>query len=542
MASLNTGLNTALSGLSASQTALGVTAHNISNAATTGYSRQSVDLQSVNVNTAQYEWKPVTPFVGTGVDSNKITQARDSFLDVRYRAANSQYADYKQRTGDLGQVEDIFNEVSSANTDSLEGLSGQINTLVNDIGSYQASPTSASLAATIKTDTSNLTTKIRSDYTSLTVFESQEQSALNVVVNGGTTSADGGVNGILSSISTLNKQIVAMEQGGQTANDLRDKRNTLLDTLSGYVDISAVEQSDGSVTVQMEQDVGTSAMLIDSNDTVHKLAVDTNGPTDATGSATTAITWDSTDPNNQNSTYATSTTSGGTTVWTGNTVHVGGGSVHGYLSVLNGDGSGTGEYGDVGVNVLKQRLNDFAQSFADIMNAVATDPSVNGQPASGSGTTSGTELMTYSGSEPAATIALSAAWSKNDTLFYDNYAGTSVSTYAQSFINALDTNKVSDYNDYNSDGHTTLYTSGSLSQYAATFSNDVANVVNHDTTQENTFETVKDNLDAQRQSVSSVSIDEETVNLMKYQQMYSASARVITTINDMMSALLAMAQ
>lgn len=542
MASLNTGLNTALSGLSAAQTALGVTAHNISNAATAGYSRQSVDLQSVNVNTAQYQWKPVTPFVGTGVDSNKITQARDAFLDVRYRAANSQYSDYKQRTDDLSQVEDIFNEVSSSSDDNLEGLSGQLNTLANVIGNYQSSPTSVSLAATIKTDASNLVTKIRTDDTSLTTFESQEQDALGVVVNGGTTSTDGGINGVLSSISTLNKQIVAMEQGGQTANDLRDKRNTLLDTLSGYVDISTTEQASGSVTVQMESAVGTGAMLIDSNDTVHKLSVNTNGPKDATGFPTTVLTYDSSDPNNQNSTYANSYTSGGVTTWTGNTVDVEGGSVHGYLSILNGNGSGTGDYGDVGVNYLKERLNDFAQSFADTMNAVATNPSVNGQAASGTSTTSGTELLTYTGTDPAGTIALSTAWNKSDTLFYDNYTGTSIGTYAQAFINALSTDKVSTYDNYNGDGHNTLYTSGSLTQYASTFSNDVANVVDHSTTQENTFETVKDNLDSQRQSVSSVSIDEETVNLMKYQQMYSASARVITTINDMMSSLLTMAQ
>lgn len=545
MASLNTGLNTALSGLSAAQTAMGVTAHNISNAATTGYSRQSVDLQSVNINTAQYQWKPVTPYVGNGVDSSKITQARDAFLDVRYRVANAQYSDYKQRTDDLSQVEDIFNEVPSSNNDKLEGLSGQLNTLVNVIGGYQASPTSASLATTVKTDTGNLVAKIRTDYTSLTTFESQEKDALNVVVNGSASSADGGINGILGSISTLNKQIVAMEQGGQSANDLRDTRNTLLDTLSGYVDIAATEQTDGSVTVQMESEVGTGTMLIDSNNMVHKLSVDANGPKDATGSPTTIITYDGNDPNNQNSTYATSSTSGGATTWTGNTVDVEGGSVHGYLAILNGDGSGTGNYGDVGVNYLKERLNDFAQSFADTMNAVATDPSVNGQPASGSSTTSGTELLTYTGSDPAATLALSAAWNQKgtgDTLFYDNYAGTSISTYAQAFMNALSTDKVSAYNNYNGDGHTALYTSGSLTQYAGTFSNDVANVVNHSTTQESTFETVKDNLDTQRQAVSSVSIDEETVNLMRYQQMYSASARVITTINDMMSTLLTMAQ
>ncbi|MFT9077408.1 flagellar hook-associated protein FlgK [Ethanoligenens sp.] len=540
MASLNTGLNTALSGLSASQTALAVTAHNISNAATTGYTRQQVNLQSLNVNTGEYQWKPVTAYVGTGVDSSKVTQARDSFLDVGYRAVNSQYSDYQQRTDDLSQVEDIFNEVSASGDDNLAGLSGQLNALVNDIGSSQSPTAASSMAGNIQNDVSNLTTKIRTDYNSLLNVQSREQNNLSIVVNGGTNSTNGGVNDILSSISTLNKQIVSMEVGGQPANDLRDKRNTLLDTLSGELDISAVEQSDGSVTVQLDSDVGTAAnaMLVDSNNVVHKITVDTNGPADSTGLATTVVTWDGSDINNQNSTYAASVTTGGTTTWTGKTLTVGGGSVNGYLAILNGNGSGTGDYGDVGVNYLKNRLNDFARSFADIMNTAASDTSVNA--GAGGATLIDTPWTGDSSKDPAATIDLSSAWKANNTLFYDNYnssaAGSSIGGYAQAFTNALSGDQVSVYNSG------TLYASGSLTKYAATFSNDVASVVSHNTTQAGTFETQKDDLDKQRQAVSSVSIDEETVNLMKYQQMYGASARVITTINDMMNTLLTMAQ
>lgn len=533
MASLNTGLNTALSGLTASQTALDVTAHNISNAATTGYSRQSVDLLSVNVNNGGYMWQPSIPYVGNGVDSSKITQARDAFLDVRYRAANAQYSDYKERASGLGQVEDIFNEVSSSDDDTLEGVTGQLDTLVNEIAQYQTSPTSSGIAATVQTDTSNLVTQVRTDYTQLTGLESDEKNSLNVAVNGGTTSTDGGVNGILNSISTLNKEIVSMETGGQTANDLRDQRNNLLDELSGYVDISTAEQSDGSVTVQLESDYsqGDGAMLVDSQNTVHTLAVETDGPTDASGYATTVLTWNSNDANNQNATYASSSTSSGTTTWTGKTVTIGGGQINGYLATLNGDGSGTSEYGDVGIHYMKQRLNDFAKTFADTMNSVATDPSVNGQAAANGSTTSGTALLTYSGTEAAGSLALSSAWNQDSSLFSDNYGGTSQATYAQAFVNALS----------NADSSSTLYT-GTLTDYAATFSNDIANAVKNSTDQETTFSTVKNSLDTQRQSVSSVSIDEETVNLMKYQQMYGASARVITTINDMMGSLLSMAQ
>lgn len=47
-------------------------------------------------------------------------------------------------------------------------------------------------------------------------------------------------------------------------------------------------------------------------------------------------------------------------------------------------------------------------------------------------------------------------------------------------------------------------------------------------------------LNSQQESESAVSIDEETANLIRYQQAYSASARVISTINDIYGTLLNM--
>lgn len=539
MASLNTGLNTALSGLSAAQTAMSVTSHNISNASTPGYTRESVDLKAIAANGGSYQWISTAAVVGNGVDSSKVTQTRNMFLDIRYRAVNSQYSDYNLRGNDLNQVEDIFNDTTD-NNDDPQGLTGQLNTLINSLRSYQTPPISSSLPGTIQSDARNLATAIRDDYSGLTSFESQEQGSLNTLVTGGTESANGGINGILQQISQLNKQIVGNEVSGQTSNDLRDTRNNLLDELSGDMDISAVEQSDGSVTVKMEGSTD-GAMLIDNNNTVHTLAVSTDGPTDSTGYPTTVLTWDATDANNQTGPYSTKDSTTGT--YTASAVPVGGGKVNAYLNILDGNGSGitgtaasgaSGTYGDVGVNYLKQHLNDFAKSFADIMNSVAQNTDDNG------GNSNALALMYYnSANDAASTISLSSAWQNSktgSTLFSDNYSGTSVGTYAQCFINALSTDKVSNYNGE------TEYTSGSLSGYAASFSNSIAQTVNNDNSTASNYDLTATNLDTQRQAVSSVSIDEETVNLMKFQQMYSASARVITTINDMMSTLLAMAQ
>ncbi len=45
-------------------------------------------------------------------------------------------------------------------------------------------------------------------------------------------------------------------------------------------------------------------------------------------------------------------------------------------------------------------------------------------------------------------------------------------------------------------------------------------------------------LDGQRLAISGVNIDEETVNLISYQRMYQASARFISTVNEMLETLI----
>jgi flagellar hook-associated protein 1 FlgK len=48
------------------------------------------------------------------------------------------------------------------------------------------------------------------------------------------------------------------------------------------------------------------------------------------------------------------------------------------------------------------------------------------------------------------------------------------------------------------------------------------------------------NLEQYRQEVSGVSLDEEMVNLIQFQQAYNAAAKLITTADDMMDTLMGM--
>ena len=106
MGSAFSGLNTVVRGLSAQQMALSTVGHNISNANTAGYSRQSVGLVSSMPETFTGPYGNLQ--IGTGVDTQSVTRARDEFMDQQYWKENTTLG-YAQTQEDLmSQVEGVF--------------------------------------------------------------------------------------------------------------------------------------------------------------------------------------------------------------------------------------------------------------------------------------------------------------------------------------------------------------------------------------------------------------------------------------------------
>lgn len=514
MASLFSGFNTARTGLMASQTALDVTSQNIANANTPGYTRQTLTLTSMSPDSGSYRLEYNHNQVGNGVNYNGVTQSRDPFLDVRYRDANSENSDWKAQSDALSSIEDIFNEFTS-NEDKAGGLSGQMTDLVTNLRKYQNTPTDATFPTTIRSSVSLIAFTVNNDYQNLIQYESQEKSDLSIIVNGDNTG--GGINSILDNIASLNKQISSYEMTGNKANDLRDQRNQLLDQLSGYVDINVKEQSDGMVAVGLAND--SSHMLIGADNSVTKLQMNSDK---------TAVYWDDGNPD------LAKGTSGAATV-----ANIKGGTVDAYLQVINGDGSGSGAYGSVGIPYLKNKLNDFAVNFTNMLNSFAAEyktPDTTTTPPQ-TVNTAPTALVHYDSSgDPAASLKVSAGWTGDASLFASNYTGTSIGDYVGELISSL-----------NNNGTVTLNTGsakpgpvypGSILDFADSFTGDIATAANHVSGMADSTGNIVDNLDSQRMSISSVSIDDEGINIVKYQQAYNASARVITTIDEMLDKLI----
>jgi flagellar hook-associated protein 1 FlgK len=472
------GFESARQALMAAQTALSITSQNIANASTTGYTRQRIVLTSTGPDTGTNKYMVNQAGVGQGVTVSSVQQVRDNFLDVRYRSENSSKSMWGDLSSSLSQVEDITNEFSS--DDSLTGLSGQLSTLASNLKQWQTTPNDSNMAATIKNSIASICQTLNSDNSQLTQLSTQLKGSLQITVDGTSaagTTGDGGMNATLKSISSLNQQIAVYEVSGQTANELRDQRNTLLDDLSSNADINVTTQDNGMVTVALKND--STHMLIDSNNVVSELQMN---------ATQTKVQWQGSPPTD---------------------AVVTGGSIGASLQVINGDGTNSGTNGELGIPAMQNKLNAFATGFMAAINGVAP---------------TGTALL--KGTD-ASNIAISDAWGSNTALITQNNTSSDASTYAAKFISAL-----------NQKGTAVAGYSGTFQDYTDSISLDVANRLSYVKQMSSSSNSIVSNLDSQRKSVSAVSIDEEGVNMIKYQQSYNAAARVMTVMSEMLDTLI----
>ena len=245
------GLDIATRALRTQQTLVDITNQNVANANTPGYSRQTADLKA----SAAY---PIPVFnqtgigqLGTGVEITRISRARDTFLDGQVRNQLSSQRRWDARQAALKQLEATVNEPSST------GLSATLTKYFQGWQEVANSPSDASARASLIQQGQAVVDVIHTQYQQFT----QQQQDLDSQI--GLTVTD--INDYAQQIASMNKQISMVETAGMKANDLRDQRDQLLDKLSGLARVTYVESGEGSVSVYLG-----SRQLVD-RDTANKL-------------------------------------------------------------------------------------------------------------------------------------------------------------------------------------------------------------------------------------------------------------------------------
>jgi flagellar hook-associated protein 1 FlgK len=217
------GLNIGASGLRAANASLNTTANNISNVNTNGYSRQEATQQASNA------LRVFTSYgcAGAGVDTIAIERLRDEFYDKRYRSNESMKGQYVQKHYYCDIIQEYLKD---------DGSSGFSSLFTSMQASLEEVMKASGTEVTKATYVSSLTS-ITDYFRTLSKNLKNLQYDVNAEIK--TTCDD--INSIADEIATLNQQINVIEMTGSKANNLRDKRDELIDRLSGFVEVEYEE-------------------------------------------------------------------------------------------------------------------------------------------------------------------------------------------------------------------------------------------------------------------------------------------------------------
>jgi flagellar hook-associated protein 1 FlgK len=462
------GLNTALRGLFAQQKAINTTAHNIANANTEGYTRQQVIMETTMPFPVPSLNKPGgAGQIGTGVDVSEIARIRDLFLDRQLRSEMGSSGRFEEQWEVLSKVETIFMEPSETGLSSiLDMFWGAWEDLSNNAENSAIRTTLKELAKTIAETFNHLSSQLH------TVLDD-----VNSIVDIRVTE----INTYVEQIANLNKQIAAIQLAGDQPNDLKDRRDILLDKLASLIDYSYMEEKDGTVTITLNSDSGP--LVLVEKDSFKQLDFDAANENIICDTATVLANNgelkgldDARQMTNKYldilNTYAYNLADGI------NTIHKSGFGLDGSTDLEffkidpAKDGAASGIY-----------LNEEIDKNVSKIAASSVDPTIAGEVGNGD-------------------IALEIYQLARKVFDSGDLAGTSLNNYYKDFIAKLGV-----------EANTAL-----------------RNKENQ--------KVLVDQLATRKESTSGVSTDEEMVNLIQYQRAYEAAAKIISVYDEMLATII----
>lgn len=335
-----------------------------------------------------------------------------------------------------------------------------------------------------------------------------DQNIINIT---NATSNASQVNTLMGQIATLNNMI-ASDPGDTTALQNRAK---LLNDLKSYV--PNIDIKNDGAQIDLKKADGSSISLINNGTVANEFGFDA-----ATYTVTIGTNKEDLPSDNLNM------------IGSDRSLNINGGTFTGMLNMLNSsgvfDGDATTEKGlgyyehafDLLVNTFATVLNDLNQPYED----------AGGNPVGAGGDLFSTS--NGSGNFTAANIMVNEDWIKGSIQLktkLDPASGTTQNDNINKMIAALN-----DKRDFKN-GNDILFNGNFYNYYVDIESTLGIDQQSTDNLLQNHI-TVINTIAQSKDQVSGVSLDEEGVNLMQYQQSYTAAARLMTTLDDTLQTLL----
>ncbi|MEN6441094.1 MAG: flagellar hook-associated protein FlgK [Syntrophobacter sp.] len=224
------------------QVEINTTSHNISNADTEGYARQTA------VQTADYATRTYGGWIGNGSSISSIVQSRDQFIEAQLRDATSNASKYSTLASQLKSVQSSFSD------DGSTGISEALGKFWDSWDQLSQNAEGVSEQTSVYATADNLAETIRTSYEQLSTYATDTiPSEIEDTVKD--------ANSLIHKIADYNTAILKSETSSSKANDLRDARYQALTELSALIPVDFTEDANGIATLTTTDASGTVTLV-----------------------------------------------------------------------------------------------------------------------------------------------------------------------------------------------------------------------------------------------------------------------------------------
>lgn len=225
-------LNIGKSGLFTAKQSMSTTSHNIANANTEGFSRQEVRTEnSITLNEGNYT-------LGTGVEVQSIKRSHDEMVEKKLNNSITIHEFNTERSSQLGHVEEIFNEINS------DGLNKLMNRFFNSFRELSNQPENETIRNIVKENAK----LVVGDFHRITEDLGEVRRNINKKIEMSINE----INSLAKTIGKLNKEINVQEVSGAMANDLRDQRDNAIRSLAEFFPLTTYTDNKNQYVVNIE--------------------------------------------------------------------------------------------------------------------------------------------------------------------------------------------------------------------------------------------------------------------------------------------------
>lgn len=229
------GLNTAYTGLSAARQGLSVVGQNITNATTTGYTRQRVTTSSLGALSQVGRLSGGVVRIGQGVAVTGVARLGDIYLDSQVRNSAATSGNLAVKANALSAVDGSLQEPGA------NGLSAQLTGFWADWQGMANNAGKPAQAGVLISDATALASHIASGYQAVDAQWTQVRGQLDGMARE--------LNDAGTQVADLNARIRSTLATGGSVNELLDQRNTLTTTIAALTGATVRVLPDGTADV-----------------------------------------------------------------------------------------------------------------------------------------------------------------------------------------------------------------------------------------------------------------------------------------------------